>query len=352
MTSQRRAIRSLSWVATLLMIAAVAGCGGSSNGQHESPTGVLAEPGPDARTDPDYQADPEAGSDADAGSDPDARSRRGPGTQPGPDTPAGPGDPGDPIKDTPEDLPGRKVISWIKAFGPMGKLGPQGVGHERGSPAGSEAYYYLADDQCEEALAHIGDLPEPSRSLYEGAASACLAAFHDQPDRWPSAHAGLMAVGPQTSRLNCLEKSVHQVLKSLVSIHEQAPDTKFVKDDKKGEETDPKCPQIQGLHPDHGPWSGGYEIKITGVNLPSTVGIHFGARYLTAVTRNGTEAVVTVPPAEATIPPGERQDGTGEVAVKVWVDGWPWGAEGTPSFTYQPVGQAESSPASSPPAGS
>jgi len=228
------------------------------------------------------------------------------------------------------------VIAWISDLGPLG--GADG----EGSYDNVSAFFDLVDGHCDDTLANIGNLTEPYLSVYEGAASACLAAFHNQPHLWQRAQASLTTVGPQTSRLECLEKSVYQLLQSLVEVHRQDPEAQLVKSDTPG--NGPNCPRVLELIPDHGPRQGGYQIRLLGVNLPQTAGIHFGDQYLT-VTTNGSEAVVTVPPMDEAVPPEYE-------CADVWPEGWPLGADNSRFFCYDSAEFTESAPSTiSPPAG-
>lgn len=219
-----------------------------------------------------------------------------PATSVQPDIPAPPA-PGTRIEPPPENTttpattgnenqpPGTKVIQWIIDFGP---LGPKGVRTDDRRP-----FAALAAGDCERVLKRTGKLPEPTRSLYEGAASACLAAFHHQPDRWPRAYEALAVVRPHLPRLDCLDRAVYQLLDSMTELHRQYPDAVLTKDSDEQQGGKLSCPRIVRLVPDHGPRQGGYPVRVVGVNLPPTVGIHFGDHYITVDTEHGMQAVVT-----------------------------------------------------------
>lgn len=229
-------------------------------------------------------------------------------------------------KDTNEKQPsGPRIIRWISVFGP---LGPKWRANEERRP-----FATLAAGRCDNVLDRTGDLPEPTRSLYEGAASACLAAFHDQPKRWERAYEALAIVQPQTSRLNCLDRAVYQILESMTELHHQYPEARLTKESSE-HSTEPACPQIVKLIPDHGPRQGGYPVRLVGNNLPPTAGIHFGDHYFTVPTERGREATITVPPAD----PQDR-------SVRVWVAGSPFGSDDSPLFKYDRVKPTRSPPA-------
>lgn len=192
---------------------------------------------------------------------------------------------------------------------------------ERGRKDRLDTYTDLAADRCGQVLRYADELAEPSRSLYEGAATACLAAFHGEPALWSRAQTALADVQPRAAELDCLDTPVHLLLQSLVEQHEQFPGARFSRTFDTAH-TGP-CPRVLRLIPDHGPREGGYPVRLLGVNLPPTVGVHFGSHDLTVATSDGREAVVIAPPAN----PREK-------SVSVWVDGWPFGAEVTPRFAY------------------
>ncbi|MCA1673247.1 MAG: hypothetical protein LC799_13960, partial [Actinobacteria bacterium] len=236
---------------------------------------------------------------------------------------------------------GPRVIAWIGELGPTGGAGG---GDER-----TWAYSNLAGGKCDHVLSILDNLDEPSRSVYEGAASACLAAFHNRPQLWPRAQAALTTVGSQTSRLDCLDTPVHELLQSLMEMHRQDPDAQFVTNFDSGEE-ELSCPHVLELVPDHGPRQGGYSVRLIGENLPPMTGIHFGKKYLTVSTNGGREAVITVPPADEALPPEDEYDGYNNVGV--WADGWPPGIWMVPPvFKYDPAERTENAPpaSSSPP---
>jgi hypothetical protein len=116
-------------------------------------------------------------------------------------------------------LPAR-IIQWITEQAPMGggASGPQ-----------DEAFMAIREGNCRHALDMAeartpGDrLPEPARTLYEGAGAACLAAFHGRPELWPRAGSALARLAGRTARLDCLQQAVHRVLERLVTAHQDDP---------------------------------------------------------------------------------------------------------------------------------
>ena len=207
------------------------------------------------------------------------------------------------------------MIAWLSDLGPLGG-GAGGPDDENGKP-----YFSLVYDDCEHVLDNVRS-PEPTKSLYEGAASACLAAFHNRPDLWVRAEIALTALQSQTSNLDCPDMRVYQFLQSIVVAHRQDPDARFVKSKTENGEN---CPHLYDLDPKSGPPRGGYEVRLVGVNLPPRVGIHFGDRYLVIMTSSSTEAFIIVPPTDETSLP---------MIVDVQVDGWPFRAT-NPLFMYK-----------------
>ncbi|MBO0881304.1 MAG: hypothetical protein J2P17_13330 [Mycobacterium sp.] len=211
-----------------------------------------------------------------------------------------------------------KIIAWIKDLGPLG-----GATGKR-----EEAFGALADGACADALKPAAELFQPSRSLYEGAASACLAAFHGRADLWPGTERAFGAVSTQTSQLDCIDVVVYGVLRSLVSAHRQNPATTFVKATGVRAHR-PVCPRISAVVPDHGPLAGGYPVRIVGEHLPRTAYIHFGDHILTVTSADGRTAVLTVPAGN----PKDPGD-VNERMMDVWVEGWPFEEINSTGFIY------------------
>gem|GEM_PF-7051066 len=342
---RRRAVLYVSCLVVAVLTAVVAVWGGGSaepdklstaeGGEHRVGNGPGAGGGPGTDGGRGAGSGRGAGGGTDGG--PGAGSGRGAGGGRGTDGGPGAGSGG---STSVRDL-GPRVIAWIGELGPTG-----GAGGELGDEA--SAYFDLAGGDCDHVLSNLDNLDEPSRSVYEGAASACLAAFHNRPQLWPRAQAALTTLGSQTSRLDCLDTPVHKLLQSLMEVHRQDPDAQFVTTFGSGEE--PRCPRLLELIPDHGPRQGGYSVRLIGENLPPVTGIHFGKKYLTVSTNGGSEAVITVPPADEAATPEDEYDGNSGVLVEA--DGWPLGLWLVPPFfTYDPAERTENAPpaSSSPP---
>lgn len=223
-----------------------------------------------------------------------------------------------------------RIIAWIRDFGPRGGAsGPHEGAYSDVLDPGcggndvfrSEDFMALADDKS-------------TYSLYEGAASACLAAFQNRPDLWSRAESALNGVSanimtsteaPSTTPFDCLDRAVYRLFRSIVDLHKQDPGARFVRGSKATGSL-PACPEVMRVVPNHGPSQGGYPVRLIGVNLHQGELIDFGINHLlTAQATNEHEAVVTAPPADP-----------GEDVVSVKPRGFPFMAGGGAFFTYDP----------------
>lgn len=145
------------------------------------------------------------------------------------------------------------AIRWILSLGPEGPDSPIFY---------IEPYIDLRDGNCAEALANIelSDLSDHQRAIYRGAATACLAAFHRQPQRWAEARRHLADARSSSAKLNCPERVTLAWLEQIVGLHEQDPDRPFVAQQPQGFYT-----SIEQLVPDHGP--SGTQVRVEGNNL-------------------------------------------------------------------------------------
>jgi hypothetical protein len=169
---RRRAVLYVTCLIVVVLTAVIAVWAGGSAEPNTPPAAEGGGPG--------------AGNGPETGNDPET------GNEPG----AGSGE----NENTSGQPSGPRVIAWIGELGPLGGAGPH-HGRER-------AYPSLVQGECDQVLPILHTIPEPSRSVYEGAASACLAAFHNQPQLWSRAQAALTTVGSQTSQ-DCFDKPVH-----------------------------------------------------------------------------------------------------------------------------------------------
>jgi hypothetical protein len=214
-----------------------------------------------------------------------------------------------------------RIIQW------MNEQAPLGGGAESTQ---EEAFLAMLEGNCAGALklserrsAGLDRIPEPSRTLYEAAASACLAGFERRPELWPRAEAAFDKIRTRTSRLDCQEQTVYRVLTSLIHLHRTEPNTQLVRRAGGGRGV-LKCPRFTSITPDHGPPEGGYPIRLEGENLPRVVGVNFGPEHhLTSVSEDGRHVVIIAPP-----------DRSSYGGAFVWPDGWPFDYAYSPEFIY------------------
>jgi IPT/TIG domain len=222
-----------------------------------------------------------------------------------------------------------RVIQWINEEGPLsgGASGPD-----------DEAFEAMLAGDCRGALRAIersADEPtDPIRSVYLGAANACLAAFEGQPELWPRAEASAARVAGQASRLACETRAIYRLLERLLEAHRADPGAQLRRGPV-GVRGVLSCPLFTSITPDHGPAEGGYPVRITGEHLTGTVGVRFDLDHrVQAVAQDGA-LTVTMPPASVASPGGRE--------VMIWPDGAPavFGA-GAVYFTYDPPSSSSS----------
>ena len=150
------------------------------------------------------------------------------------------------------------TIRWILSLGPGGPTSPIFY---------IEPYLRLRERKCDEALAIVdaNDYFDHRRAgaVYRGAATACLAAFHEQPQRWAEARRYLADARSSSEELNCPERATLAWLQQVVDLHEQDPDRTFVAQQPQGFYTG-----IERLDPDHG--HKGDQVQVKGNNLDCT----------------------------------------------------------------------------------
>jgi hypothetical protein len=146
------------------------------------------------------------------------------------------------------------VIAWILSLGPGAPSGPPEF----------TAYRELQRLHCRTVFDRVGELNEPARTLYTGAAQACLAAFQGQSGEWSKAERAYDDVAGRTSEFNCMDLAALAALKRLVSAHREDPDGSFAVAGR-SEWRAPPCPTITRLEPDHGVQ--GTTVTIAGQNL-------------------------------------------------------------------------------------
>jgi hypothetical protein len=210
-----------------------------------------------------------------------------------------------------------RIIAWIRDLGLTG-----------GGGSWPEAFLAeLSWGQCPELLRDVTSAPREevdltTRNLYLAAAQACLAAFHAKPSLWPAADSGVERLSGASGDFNCIELSVYALTRALVKLHRSEPDAVLRRgnaDDADG----PDCPRVRSVDPPSGPAAGGYQVRIVGDHLPGRAVVHFGEVTRTVPTTDGRVALFTVPPM------GQYSE------VSVWVEGWPYEVNHSPSFSYE-----------------
>lgn len=213
---------------------------------------------------------------------------------------------------------GSQIVAWIRDLGLTG-----------GGGSYQEAFLAeLAWGRCGDLLRDVNSVPkgevyESTRVLYRAAAQACLAAFHGERSLWPAADAAVEELSGRSAALDCIDRSVYDIARTLVMIHRSNPGAVLRRgraDDADG----PDCPRLRSVEPVSGPAAGGYEVRITGEHLPNPAVIHFGDVTRTVPTSDGRTALFTVPPV------GQDYN------VSVWVEGWPYEVNHQTSFSYDP----------------
>jgi hypothetical protein len=213
----------------------------------------------------------------------------------------------------------RNVVAWVLSLGPGAPDGPPQF----------TAYRELQQLRCDKVFDRVGELQEPARTLYKGAARACLAAFDGRTDLWSRADAAYDAVAGRRGELTCMDRAAFALLERLVTLHSQFPDRAF-ENAATGEAKAPPCPSIAGLAPDHGP--AGTLVRMTGLHLgASVVGVDvvdsFGAPLPAVIVSRGKGALeFTMPEA----PPA----GASAMACVVVRAAPDWSADGA-MFTYE-----------------
>lgn len=184
-----------------------------------------------------------------------------------------------------------RIIQWLDEQAPLGG---------GASGAAEDAYYSLMDGRCAYVLRltekKVEDGGLAGSPLYEGVASACLAAFEGQAGLWPRAELAFQKEERNTSVRVCEDQAVYGLLRRLIDAHRMQPHARLVK--RPGARRELVCPHLTKITPNHGPAEGGYTVQLEGENLPKVVGVHigFGNYYRKVVVEGGRHLVFTVPP--------------------------------------------------------
>jgi hypothetical protein len=152
----------------------------------------------------------------------------------------------------------KNVIAWVLSLGPGAPDGPPEF----------TAYRELQQLRCDKVFDRVAELQEPARTLYTGAARACLAAFDGRSELWPQSNVAYDAVAGRRGELTCMDQGAFALLERLVTLHAQFPHRAF-EHAATTEAKAPPCPSISGLTPDHGPE--GTQVKMTGHHLGAAV---------------------------------------------------------------------------------
>jgi hypothetical protein len=158
------------------------------------------------------------------------------------------------------EAPRRSVFAWILGLGPSAPTGPSAF----------RAYRLLVEGDCQGLLERFDpDHPErlslvaASASLYRGAAAACLAAFHDERDRWAEAEEAAAAGGVGDG--GCLDRAVSALLADLLAAHRDDPEAGFERSTDPSTATAAPCPTLSEVVPAAGP--PGTEVRLRGKHL-------------------------------------------------------------------------------------
>jgi hypothetical protein len=213
----------------------------------------------------------------------------------------------------------KNVIAWILSLGPGAPDGPPEF----------TAYRELQQLHCATVFDRVGELKEPARTLYKGAAHACLAATAGESERWARAVAALQAVSGRTDELNCMDGAALALLDRLVTLHAEHPGRSF--ELAAGSKSKaPPCPTIAAIAPDRG--AEDTVVRLTGQHLGSAVvGVSVIDSLGNSLPVAGLDRVDGA--LEFRMPEEPPSDASASVCIVVRADP-DWVAGGTP-FTYE-----------------
>jgi hypothetical protein len=213
----------------------------------------------------------------------------------------------------------RNVVAWVLSLGPGAPEGPPEF----------TAYRELQQLRCDKVFDRVAELQEPARTLYKGAARACLAAFDGREDLWPRADAAYDAVAGRRGELTCMDRAALALLDRLVTLHKEFPHRAF-ENAATDEAMAPPCPSISGLTPDHGP--AGTLVRVTGQHLgEGVVGVDVVDSFGTSLP---AENVSHVKGALEFTMPESPPAGASAMACVVLRAAPDWSADGA-MFTYE-----------------
>ncbi len=159
----------------------------------------------------------------------------------------------------PEGNAGETFLAWIVGLGPGSPEGPTQV----------DLYQLImqaTQDSCRQALdPELNDAP--TRTLYQGAAAACLAALHGKNARWAEAEAAFSSLHGRPA--GCVDQATFDLLGSILEAHDADPEAVFTRE---GEPVEGKpdrvrlpCPRVTKVTVTRG--SGVLEINVEGTRL-------------------------------------------------------------------------------------
>lgn len=158
-----------------------------------------------------------------------------------------------------EEAQPESIVAWILGLG---------LGAPEGPPE-FQAYNLLFGLNCQSLAdgletegTDLNGLSDTARSLYGGAAAACLAALEGQADRWAQAESAVQQLTPP---LSCLDVAAYDLLVRLVDVHRANPSARIVPATGESGALEPPCPTITGLSPSQGP--PGAVVTVIGTNL-------------------------------------------------------------------------------------
>jgi hypothetical protein len=159
---------------------------------------------------------------------------------------------------TPTKKKKKNPVAWILSLGPGAPDGPPEF----------TAYRELQQLHCSKVFDRVSELTQPARTLYTGAANACLAAFDARPDLWSTASTAYDTVAGRRSELSCMDQTAFALLGRLIALHAEFPNRPFTNAPSSAAAA-PPCPTIRALTPDHG--AAGTVVRVTGQHLRGNV---------------------------------------------------------------------------------